>query len=833
MIKTLSRHISRLMAAAAVTAAAIVPSACSDELDTLPTPEGSELWKDGYISVSIRCQEPNEKASRGALDEPGIEDWNENLIREVVLCLWPKGGDRPDDTTTKPIVFRTFANLDKQKVATLRVPLNTALRNALFEDGSGQCNAYAAVNVNPGTAETVAALRNLVVNSEFDSRKEQPYFTMDGASMVSLSNDGNSAAGNIDVQRSAAKITLAVKVDESVTDDGVTWTPDLNGMSVRLYRGVKTATLTPVPADASDYFATPLNISYPLTGNTNDKDVADGYLKAQDMPFYTYPNQWENTPEDERRTYMILAVPWKKTGENEYRTCYYHCPVVPLTDNKTVRNTSYHIRLHVGMLGSFVEEEPLDVELSYTAANWSRQDIDVSISDYRYLVVDRNEYTVNNQTSISIPFYTSHETVVTEAKMTFYRFNFSDEGTKFPVDVTQDQNKLSESRGKEAVFNATFDNSTNSLNLTHELKVWEPRNASGEIVDLTNGDGVYTTRDKTQNETTLKNVLDKIAYFIKKADDNEYSKVVFTITVQHKDLYEQGSNNFKETVIINQYPAIYIDATKNFTEYINKVLQGTGEQASVYCNGNNSSIDKNKASYWKTSIGLSSNNLNWNPNMYLITITQLPENTEYTIGDPRQSLIDNELRTEGMGTERLKTWTSTSDSYGYKDFQDLDGKTRTLKYYYPTDERESNSMTIAPKFRICSSYAGTLPIKDKEAFRERGAGYQEMGYPAGRWRYPTYGEIKFIMDLSAAKKIPILFGHRTSDWYYWCAQGCVFVPQGYGTPKIDKSKADTFNARARYVYDSWYWGDDMPVSEGGNGRYPFRWGDQKRNNPQS
>ena len=80
----------------------------------------------------------------------------------------------------------------------------------------------------------------------------------------------------------------------------------------------------------------------------------------------------------------------------------------------------------------------------------------------------------------------------------------------------------------------------------------------------------------------------------------------------------------------------------------------------------------------------------------------------------------------------------------------------------------------------------------------RCATYQEDGFPAGRWRLPTKGEIKFIAMLSANKAFTFLF---SLNGEYWSANGAIRVSSG----KVEDSAST--KALPRCVYDSWYWDD--------------------------
>lgn len=898
---------------------------CSDNLE-LNNP-ADELQAD-CITLTLKC---GQNVSRA--EEPGIDELNENRIHSVTLCLSPSAGDRTD--SANPAYMQTFTDLNADNEVVLRLPLTTEMITRLFgENSSNQCRVFAAVNVDPGTATTVEQLRKMTVTSTFESSRKQKSFTMDGDGVINYTPGRNSATGSVTVKRSAAKITLALDVDEEVEEDiagkKLHWEPNLEGMKVRLVQGVKTSQLDPAPApdmDASVYFNTPDNIEYKFKVEGPEGDKYARYNQKQDMPFYTYPNKWTGSLGERHGTFMILSVPWSSDDGKSWRTCYYHVPIIPDGNFELVRNTSYHVFLHVGILGSFVPDEPLEVMGDYYVADWGQEKLDVDIKDYRYLVVDQNDYVVNNEASITIPFYTSHETVVTDVKMKFYRYNFSDQGSEFAVTVSKAQNDLSaaKSESKTGVYTCDFDNSKNTLYLSHTLNIWAPYNNSDNEVLLTRKvDG--TTRADVDNTTEIQAVLNTIAYFKEKLNDGEYSRIEYEVTVQHKDVFDGSSHInkdlYKETVTITQYPGMYITAVQNYCDNLKDKTKTNAISGNTFINGNtngdnfswpvNGLKDNNfnlingdptdkgifrrifNYQNWDRSIGLGfpPAYLNWNPNLYLVTITQLSQElgNKYIIDDPRSYNINNYLSnnttdyTVDGGTQNV-----FKDEYFYFSDTDLsmqsknepinpqpvgttlitlkgfikapalgESEERTLKYYYPTREAEENKKTIAPKFRICSSYAGSSGFLTREMSRRRAAAYQELGYPAGRWRLPTFGEVEYIMTLAAEQKIPRLFGTQASGtWYYWCAQGAVKVPDAnnsnqtieivkdlydsggttfYEMPLIPFS-GDQYLARTRFVYDEWYWGSETLTPKPGDPNanstiYTFTWGDRKKDNPE-
>ena len=117
--------------------------------------------------------------------------------------------------------------------------------------------------------------------------------------------------------------------------------------------------------------------------------------------------------------------------------------------------------------------------------------------------------------------------------------------------------------------------------------------------------------------------------------------------------------------------------------------------------------------------------------------------------------------------------------------------------------------------------------RDKEGARKRCATYQEQGCPAGRWRIPTYAELKFIVWLGQTGKIPRLFNDGGT---YWTAQG-LYTIKADGSLEASSSTS----SYVRPIYDEWYWEKEgnyllKPNADGG---YDFTWGDMPKGNPQN
>jgi hypothetical protein len=126
---------------------------------------------------------------------------------------------------------------------------------------------------------------------------------------------------------------------------------------------------------------------------------------------------------------------------------------------------------------------------------------------------------------------------------------------------------------------------------------------------------------------------------------------------------------------------------------------------------------------------------------------------------------------------------------------------------------------LAPSFRISTKCGGTEfgDLTEQQA-KWRCASYQEDGFPAGRWRLPTKGEIKFMAQLSGNGTFARLF---SASGKYWSANGGIQV-SGSSVSDITTDKAMT-----RCVYDVWYWGDEQ-TNHPTEGRAHFYWGDKER-----
>ena len=290
----------------------------------------------------------------------------------------------------------------------------------------------------------------------------------------------------------------------------------------------------------------------------------------------------------------------------------------------------------------------------------------------------------------------------------------------------------------------------------------------------------WITLDANTNTIQLKHTLnnDFSSTTDKKYDFTPY---IFTFTLRHAD-----DSQFSERITIIQNPALVIDAQFNSS--------GTETHGYHWVNG----LRGQNVNFG--GVDGVSNAPTTNRNMYVISTTVLPKGSEYILGDPRSTV--------------------KMDPFDTKSSPHITGGTeKNLTNYYPTIDNATVQDMVSPKFRIASSYGvvkagGGISYDDA---KKRCATYQEDGYPAGRWRVPTYGEVKFMIKLSVDQKIPALFSTNVS---YWCGNGQL---QGDGSTF---TITDEGNAMVRCVYDEWYWEkSDYPRLSGTN-KEVFVWGDE-------
>jgi hypothetical protein len=720
------------------------------------TNDEESVLKDGYISfVLYRTTAANTGigASTRATIN-GQEQLNENYIDNATIFLY-------NDTTDAAVL-----TIQGQSVYTangyyiVRTRITDELKNALSDGGYAYIVANPTGNFTDGM--TLEEVKNTVISSDFTANSSgiQDKFTMSGGGEIEW--DSNAAYSTVPLYRCAAKVVvysnIRESVDETSNNSTVTYTPNLSSMTISLLNGVNKGKIGAgyTPADA-DYF----NQQKTLQKTDSIIKYAGIEYPYTHIPFYSYPSSWKEV--DPKETVVEICIPWTVKGENRYINTYYQLSI-NTQGRKLERNRQYSIYLNINNIGSTNKETPVKLSpASFTILPWGTVDVgagsktDENVSGefhkYQYLTVDPKSITLNNQTSTTIKYTSSSALDKTNTKVTQVFYY---------------------------TYNSTGNPISNTLISESELKDYK--------VDITS---------------------DKELTFTHPFDD--------TYTYQNIQLQVTNNEGLTETVVINQYPALYISTEEGgnvfvdgyFSRVENATMQGAYQRDDGnYYSGSREQYDPYSSTYYYIkredyvqtpydNLFSSLGNLAQTKITNVFVTAFNSENGHYTtggkiyyykIGDPRissnwsssdlepwlYSYIDNNVYTNGWSSSDCTNLKIASNAYSYRS-------------------------VIAPSFKVSSAWGqcGDTGITFSEA-QKRAATYQENGYAAGRWRLPTEAEIMFVVAMQNKGNIPTLFVDGAS---YWASSGRYYYKgtfyDGYNT-----------QCYVRCVYDTWYWGSE-------------------------
>ena len=643
-----------------------------------------------------------------------------------------------------------------------------------------------------------------------------------------------------------------------------------------------------------DYF----DLWYYDEGSGDDGDAASHMNYAQDFkrsnaadkaaypyviqaPFYTYPNEWTTDVLEQHRTYLILKVNWIPTAnanvEADLLETYYKIPL-NVSANNIRSNQYYRVKVKINTLGGEHFGEPVELtDCSYEILDWGTENIDAKLRETRYLEVTQSEVdgdgTVYNSIMYgndqsTVAFQTSHKIKIKSISIDYYSFADYDEQ---PNQSNQDRNVLNPGNKKTQSSNNANDNDRiiidNFLKPKEELiaNKWQCIYVDDAKQTITLQH--YIGRSKL-NGTHYEPDLGK--------DDEEFKFTPYYITIE---IEHEDEPTYNKTITFKHYPPIAMGGTVNTSFNLQGLVGGSlTKQVYEYDMYNESltqmvffgfvrvndvtPIDNHKDRYegnlfdnpWIQNARNIKNNAfgglrgiqkggikdgtSDNPIMYVVQVTQLDNETKkYHLKDPRVKYSNTLLTNASMATDD-----HLQSGSGWVTGRHIDGEPRrSLTYYYPTNETmtEDDMYAISPKYRIASSFGNVDNTVNRETARKRCASYTEYGYPAGRWRLPTLGEIEFVTYLSKKGLIPPLFGGKFLFWNYdvtyWTANGAYKVNNNG-----DLELQSVTNASVRCIYDDWYWEkkiDGTPdhlltTTEMYNNGDVFIWGDREKQNPQ-
>lgn len=381
--------------------------------------------------------------------------------------------------------------------------------------------------------------------------------------------------------------------------NGLRWTPLVEYASVIFYNGGAKSQISgdPTTAFTDKYFkfdarnkdkGTAWNIhsgtSEANWGDMVHKDV--NYYECIDpVPFYNYPRTWTLGSDDE--PYIIVMIPWQSEphgtlpegyGTAAIRPTYYK---IILNNGKFESNTWYNLILNIDGLGSFIPSAPVEVEsLELKIAGWDDSvqtdtnfHTDTEIKDVRVLDIPQETVMLNNTTTGSVAFYSSHPVVIKSVTLFQDVFGTSSVVRNSMVwkdDAFSTSVSLATSRSDSPNKTATISISGDKIVFNHELVPFS--SASSSVCD--------------------------------------YREYYYEIVICHED-----EHDFYETLTIVQRPSMYVGADLSTNK--------------LFVNANSGSSNS-----WNNVAGSLNDGSSNSPLMFTISASIL-DGTGWTIGDPR------------------------------------------------------------------------------------------------------------------------------------------------------------------------------------------------------
>ena len=859
---------------------------------------------------------------------------------------------------------------------------------------SGSCELYVFVNL---TEDDITALKAknkgqygdyVVAASDFKSKDAPANFVMtsgkqtlnyNATSQTFTVNDGTDTT--IKVTRLAAKIRMAVKMGYVYTDaEGAALTPPTkpsddasedekaayataftkfknsvshtiipsvyndgkpSDMLLFIQDGVYKGQLDGTPLEGRTYYEVKVGddndkqyarvLAKP---GTDDREAPEGYDFYNKLPYYSYPNEWENISSEEHNTMLTLQVKWEEhsgyiaegvqpSGNDDVKPfdTWYSIPV-NYNGNKLEANHYYRIKLHVTAVGSQNQHEPMELgNAECEILDWAQSaDINVSVKDSRFLIVEKENWDMGTDESIEIPYVTSHNAIFRAINPPTYTVKVTYSNANEPsTKITAISTNISDSGRVPYWGSGTITMETSSTAGEHTYKDSQNTNTFEQngyqiyTYELKDGNIIFTHKMRGLDPMGGDGTIDGAAYFSEngKEDGNSYS---IEIKIMHEDM--KGNNNLTDSgetledywtrnifitqsntpVIVStinrniggsgssftvggsygfwnsyvningvsQVPQIYTDAT-SLNNHLRDTFGGLGLPYSVL-GEKTTEAEKAKITRDLYVLKVSSiaedgktvdvsyeNNMTSpdNPNALterdniekqrLATVAASTETKKvgsktYNIGDPRSHNVNNKLGVDNSNdaldtnTTDGTVWNTPSMKTGYR--TDNWPSMGTLKYYYPTKEDGSVTNMVAPKFIVSSSF-GEVTTKilrptnesyyesegiDRTTARRRCSAYQELLYPAGRWRLPTKAEMELVAYMYSAGTIMMTFEPNKN---YWTADGL------YTVDTEGNAIAASGNlGLVRCVYDDWYWTDKVNSYRPDWTTINFMWGDR-------
>ena len=713
----------------------------------------SEL-EPGTITLSLQTVDVSTKAT-----QDGEERYNENLINSVHYFFYPKDGT--DTNTEKEPAKRGQAlNLNKQNQHTIIVNASeNEIKNILFKYPYNDCDVYVIVNLPSDINldelpdRKLSTLKKIVLeDANFEANLVQPSFVMEGLSVATV-EDRNKVL--------AAKGTIpvdrvAAKISVSVkVEDQIDLLDEVDFTS-----GMK---WTSEPDQMKIELVNGVNRAV-LSGNPSEVTFIedDFFIDNSESRKFT-STTIDGTEFWSCEPFYTYPTKWEIGSDEEpylFITLPWTTEIWTEVDGEKPPIYKTYPCYYKIMLGSdeLIRNTwyDLKINIGILGSFENTPEVILPIEDIDYFVADWSE-----GKDITSEILGGRYIVVD--KETYKIYNENTLSIPFTSSHTCEIVDMSANRVKNQATITYPDYSKDTPN-EDAAYVW---NTNNWYIGVEGSEIVF--RHAMRNDIS--------------AGKGNYDYAPYTIKFRIRHADQQGGDIYYKDITIIQYPALTVQADKNEGGNIVTDSQTSNDDKGyVFVNGN----QLYRGDDWQVVRSCLDGGNN-NPNMYTITATI--STGDFVIADARQT-SPTSASTLGLGNN-------------------------TVSYYYQSLTDESSHNIIAPSFRMASSYGkcgGT--ITKAEAIR-RCAAYQEDGFPAGRWRVPTLGEMKFIATLSYDSVIPQLF---TSGSRYWTSAGAV-------TYNDNISLNNNTEAYVRCVYDEWYWKNSSQPTVN---KAVFTWGDEQR-----
>ena len=722
---------------------------CSDSDDVSSLPPGTP-------HLQLCCTTGSMAQTRAVVPEPGVEAYNENVIHSLDVFLFPLAATEAEQAALPLVYHHHFDGINAQGTHEITdYILSKGTINALTDGATKtQCYAYVVANSTADVAQlpaeaTLADVKalNLAVAASF--------VEVDWAKRKQQAFVMTGGAA-IDFEASSVKLSgtvelkrVAAKLEFEVTNV----TSEVYDEGNNLW----------IPKTESMNIKLIHGVKHTRVGGVMDKADDDyfelnGFLQLtksgstwpQNYPFYSYPADW--TDGNDQVAYVMLTVPWGRVENDENGQ-----PKKDGEGNYVIAGNKYittYYQIPIGenakaMLSNAYYRMKIDVGIigSFDPT------LPVTLTDNSYIIVDWSAGTILPIAMKKVNYLAIDQEEVevynaSEGKVHYVTSNREETSVEIQNIQFWDYNTdASGSSNRKKLITVDADNSSYTLYGSTTDPISVTLNGTFTI-DVGPSDQYITVRMNGIDITKL------------------YQPITVNMVVKKTDLPDTPLS-------FTFYPPIYIvGETSNGYVYVNEYTyknNANGTYGTTAYDDGNSSLG---------SAGTSSGN-NTNFNNYAIHVSSLYDDS-YMIADTRGS--ENNL-----------------------------AKLSKLVHYLPTREDiDISTYVIPPAYIFASSYGATTSLSYVQA-RKRCAAYQENGYPAGRWRLPTLGEIQFAMMLSQKGVFPRLFGSSTTtNTYYWYANSN--GTYAYASADQKSTTPGNNSVYVRCVYDLWYWGDDRQSS---------------------